>query len=396
MLRQHWNYALGQRLDWLRRTRCQIDRCSIVSEAIGEIPERVNYYTQSATLKETKQLFPEYKDIYAEVQQQNLIRLDKAWQRWMIPNATGKRGGRPCFKKKGELRSFTFPRINCFKAGAHLKNNVLKLSKIGEIGIIVHRQLLAGFTLKTATIIRKPDGWYVAVSMEDKTVPETIPIEQVKNPVGIDVGVKVFLATSKSETVDAPKFYRRTQAHLARQQRFLARQTKGSKNSQKQANKIARIHQKIARQRQDFHYNTAYKLNKEYDLIAVEDLNIRGLARTRLAKSILDCAWGNFLKILEAVAVKRGNWFVKVNAHGTSQICSRCGVKVPKTLSVRLHSCHHCQLEMDRDENAALNVLHRALNTVGLMVSACRGQEVAQPVKQEAWTGLVGTQLSLF
>jgi putative transposase len=204
-------------------------------------------------------------------------------------------------KRKESCVHLLFRASTVRASGAHLKNNVLKLSKIGEIGIIVHRQLPAGFTLKTATIIRKPDGWYVAVSMEDLTVPETIPIEQVKNPVGIDVGVKVFLATSKSETVDAPKFYRRTQAHLARQQRFLARQTKGSKNSQKQANKIARIHQKIARQRQDFHYNTAYKLNKEYDLIAVEDLNIRGLARTRLAKSILDCAWGNFLKILEAV-----------------------------------------------------------------------------------------------
>ncbi len=99
LLRRHWNYALGQRLDWLRRTRCQIDRCSIVSEPIGEIPDKVDYYTQQSALKETKILFPDYKNIWAESQQVNLQRLKKAWERWLIPDKTGKRGGRPRFKK---------------------------------------------------------------------------------------------------------------------------------------------------------------------------------------------------------------------------------------------------------------------------------------------------------
>ncbi len=108
LLRRHFNYALGQRLDWLRRTRCQIDRCSLISEAIGEIPTRFpSYNFQAGELKQTKELFPEYRDIYHDVQQQNLKRLDKGWERWLLPDATGKRGGKPRFKKKGDMRSFT-------------------------------------------------------------------------------------------------------------------------------------------------------------------------------------------------------------------------------------------------------------------------------------------------
>lgn len=128
LLRRHWNYALAQRLDWLHRTRSFADRCSLVSEPIGEIPSRPSYYTQAAELKETKKLFSEYKNIYAEVQQQNLMRLDKACVRWMKPDVNGKRSGRPRFKKVGDLRSFVFPRVNCSKAGAFLENGILKPS----------------------------------------------------------------------------------------------------------------------------------------------------------------------------------------------------------------------------------------------------------------------------
>jgi len=164
LLRRHWNYAIGQRLDWLNRTRCQIDRCSIKSEPIGGIPERPNYNFQSAQLKQTKELFPEYKGIYHDAQQQNLMRLDKAWQCWLVPDAKGKRAGRPRFKKSGELRSFTFPRINSEKAGAHLIGDILRLSKIGEIPVIVHRPIPDGFKPKTCSLVKKADGWLVCVN----------------------------------------------------------------------------------------------------------------------------------------------------------------------------------------------------------------------------------------
>jgi putative transposase len=395
LLRRHWNYCLGQRLDWLRRTRCQIDRCRLVSEPIGDIPGKVDYYTQQSALKETKELFPEYKTIWAEAQQFNLQRLNKAWERWLFPDKSGKRGGRPKFKKVGELRSFVYPRINCPKAGAHLSNGVLKLSKIGEMPVIMHRPIPYGFTLKTCTIVRKADGWYACLSMQDKTVPEPLPLDEIKAAVGVDVGLKEFLVTSEGETVPIKQHYRKTQSHLARQQRFLERKQKGSKGFAAQQNKIAKIHQKIGRQRKDFHYNTAHRLVKNYDLIAVEDLNIKGLARTRLSKSILDAAWGQFITILESVAVKCGVRVMKVSPHGTTQNCSKCGTKVPKTLSIRLHECYKCGLVLDRDENAALNILDRALSEVGLILPAGRGLVDGQPVKPEAW-GFNGEQLSLF
>ncbi|MCL1474753.1 RNA-guided endonuclease InsQ/TnpB family protein [Argonema antarcticum] len=386
LLRRHYNYSLGQRLDWLSRTRCSIDRCSLVSEPIGDIPEQFpNYNFQAGLLKQTKELFPEYKYIYHDVQQQNLKRLDKAWDRWIKPDKSGKRGGRPRFKKVGELRSFTFPRVNCAKAGAHINNGILKLSKIGKIPVIVHRSLPHGFVLKTCTIVKKADGWYVCISAEDETVPTPKPIDTVKTAVGIDVGLKEFLTTSDGEVVPIQQIYRKAQNHLARQQRFLVRQEKGSNSYKKQQNKIAKIHQRIQRQRKDFHYKTAHQLVRAYDLIAVEDLQIKNLARnSKLAKSILDAAWSQFITILESVAVKCGVHIVKVNPHNTSQDCSGCGIKVPKTLSVRTHCCPKCNLTMDRDENAAINILIKALQAVGLIVSAGGGLVGRQPVKPEA------------
>ena len=384
LLRRHWNYALGERLDWLRRSRCQLDRCSIVSEPIGGIPKRVDYYTQQSNLKQTKVLFPEYKDIWAESQQVNLQRLKKAWERWMIPDATGKRGGRPRFKKSGELRSFVYPRVNDKRAGAHLKDGVLKLSKIGSMPVVMHRPIPDGFVLKTCTIVCKADGWYCSISIQDDSVPCLLPLDDVRSAVGIDVGLKSFLATSDGKSVSIQQTYRKVQAHLQRQQRALARKSdKSSNNAQKQKNKVARIHQRIQRTRTDFQYKIAHWLVKTYDLIAVENLNVKGLARTRLAKSILDAAWSNFITILEAVGVKSGVRVVKVNPYGTSQDCSGCGVKVPKDLSIRTHECPKCGLELDRDVNAAVNILQRGLVVVGLTIPGCEGLDNSQPVKQQ-------------
>jgi putative transposase len=371
LLRRHWNYALGQRLDYLRRTRSSIDRCSLISEPIGEITARVDYYSQAANLKQTKSLFPEYKDIYADCQQQNLRRLDKAWKRWLIPDKNGKRGGKPRFKKQGDICSFTWTRVNSPKAGAYLAGNTLKLSKIGEIPVVLHRPIPDGFDIKQATIVSKADGWYVSFALEDNIVLTSLPIDKIKSAVGIDVGLEKFLTTSDAEAIAVPQFYRKAQAVLARRQRKLARQSKGSNNYRKQANKIARLHLHIARQRKDFHYSVAHYLCTTYDLIGFEKLNIKGLARTRLAKSILDVAWRTFLNILQAVAVRRGKHTQEVDARGTSIECFNCEERVVKDLSVRVHDCPNCKVSLDRDLNASLNILKR---TVGQPFAACGGK----------------------
>ena len=333
LLRRHWNYALGERLDYLSRTRERIDRCSLVSEPIGEIPKRVNVYSQCRALKETKRLFPEYKDIYTDVQQENLKRLDKTYKRWMVPDVTGKRGGKPRFKKVGRIRSFTFPRTNSSKAGAHIEGSKLKLSKIGEMRINLHRPFPRGFTPKTCTIIKKADGWYASIALQDASVPELLPLDRVKSAVGVDVGLKELAVTSDGEMFPIQQFYRKGQARLAKAQRKLARKVKRSANYLKQLNKVQRLHQKVQRQRREQHYKVAHQLVNQYDLIAVEDLNIRGLAKTKLSKSILDAGWGQFLTIVEAVAVKCGSHFVKVRPHGTSQDCSGCGTSSKRFVS---------------------------------------------------------------
>jgi putative transposase len=169
----------------------------------------------------------------------------------------------------------------------------------------VHRPIPDSFVLKTATIVKKADGYYVCLTAEDETIPKIIPIDNIKSAVGIDVGLKEFLTTSEGETVAVKNIYRDRQNYLARQQRKLARKVKGSKNYEKQQKRIALTHQKISRYRKNLHYKIAHWLVNNYDFIACENLNIKGLAKTKLAKSILDVAWGNFLTKLEAVAVKR-------------------------------------------------------------------------------------------
>jgi len=391
LLRRHYNYCLGQRLDWLHRTRCQINRCSILTEAIGDIPDKVDYYSQASELRKTKELFPEYKNIYAECQQQNLMRLDKAWKRWLIPDKKGKRGGRPRFKKRGDICSFTFPRVNCPKAGAHLTGNILKLSKIGEIEVFLHRPIPDGFVLKQVTLVKKADGWYSSFSLEDCTVPETLPVDEVKSAVGIDVGLEKFLATSDGQAVEIPHFYRKSQRRLARQQRQLARMEKGSKNYQRQANKVACLHLHVARERKEFHYQVAHWLCDQYDLIAFENLNIKGLAKTRLAKSILDAAWGSFLNLLTTVAVKRGKWAIGDDPRGTSIECSGCGGGLLKTLKDRVHDCPHCGLVIDRDWNSGINILNRVKRTLGLAFAGCGGYEDARPMRQQFSVARLGS-----
>lgn len=202
----------------------------------------------------------------------------------------------------------------------------------------MHRPIPDGFTLKTCTIVHKAGGWYCCLSMQDETVPTFKSLDKVQSSVGIDVGLKVFLATSDGETVPIQQTFRTAQARLARAQRKLARKSnKKSRNAVKQVSRVARIHQRIQRQRKDFQDKIAHWLVKTYNLIAVEALNVRGLARTKLAKSILDAAWSEFITILEAVGVKSGVRVVRVNPYGTSQDCSGCGVQVPSYLSIRTH-----------------------------------------------------------
>lgn len=181
-----------------------------------------------------------------------------------------------------------------------------------------------------------------------------------KNPVGIDVGILNLAALSDGTTQKAPRHYRKREKRLAREQRSLSRKEKGSNNRRKQASKVAKTYRKIVRKRRDLLHKLSRSIVEKHDLIIVEDLKITNMVKNRhLAKSIADASWGTFISILFYKAEEAGGRVIKVDPRHTSQVCSRCGNKVSKKLSTRIHRCPHCGLIMDRDVNAAINILGR-------------------------------------
>jgi len=228
--------------------------------------------------------------------------------------------------------------------------------------VILHRPIPDGFVIKTCTVVHKADGWYVTLSLSDDTVPAVSPDINLEKTVGIDVGLKDFLVTSEGEVVPIPQFARKSEKRRRLLNKALGRKRKkGTRRRQKAGKQLSKHYQKVARQRKDFHFKVAGQLLKQYDVIAHEALNIKGLAKTRLAKSILDAGWGEFIDIVTAKAERAGRLTVAVNPSGTTQNCSGCGIKVPKTLADRWHSCSHCGAELDRDLNAAINIKNLAL-----------------------------------
>jgi putative transposase len=243
-----------------------------------------------------------------------------------------------------------------------IQGKFINLPKIGKVKLILHRPIPDGFKIKTATVVRKADSWYLSLSLEDTSVPAmTVDVAPTPdNTIGIDMRLKSFLVTSWGEEVAIPQHYRKAEKRLKRLQRQLSRKKKGSVRRAKAVKRVALAHQKVANQRKHFHYTTALWLLGKGKAIAHEDLNVKGLARSKLAKSVNDAGWSQFLQILSIKAERAGCLTVAVNPKGTSQLCSGCGVKVPKILSQRWHSCA-CGVELSRDTNAAINVKNLAV-----------------------------------
>jgi putative transposase len=282
-------------------------------------------------------------------------KVELAFDRWLKGDVNGKKSGRPRLKGVGQYKTFTFPQ---FKQH-HFVNNKITLSKIGDIKVIVHRQIPDGFDIKTVSVTKKADGYYVTLSLDDKTVPTIRPDFNANNIVGIDVGLIDFIVTSDDERIAAPKFLRKAERKLESAQRRVSRRKKGSNRRKKAIKKLGIQHKKVSDTRKDFHFKTANNLLNKYDVVAVEKLNIKGLARTRLAKSINDAGWGQFISILTVKAENAGLKVVAVNPNGTSQECSSCGHKVKKPLSQRMHNCPVCHGSLCRDLNAAINIKNR-------------------------------------
>ncbi len=360
MLRHQYNWLLVERFNWYEQNRSSIDRCSIFAEHLPELKDSPNYYNQKQSLVGLKQSHTWYQEINAQVLQDMVKRVDLSFQRYLKGDSNGKRNGKPRFKGVNRYRSFTYPQVK----NRDVTNGSIRLSKIGWVKYVQHRPIPDGFNLKTANVSRKADGWYVTLSLEDNSVPVQ-PKQPIlsSNTIGIDMGLKSFLVTNTGQSIDIPQYYRKGEKRLVNLNRDLSRTKKGSNRRNKVIKRLSKHHQKIARQRKQFHYETV-KLFTGLN-VAHEKLNIKGLVKTRLSKSVNDAGWGQFLEILKVKAENAGLSTIPVNPRNTSQTCSNCGQIVRKTLSERIHKCD-CGCVLDRDHNAAINIKNLA---VGLPVN---------------------------
>ncbi|WP_331745554.1 RNA-guided endonuclease TnpB family protein [Streptomyces virginiae] len=319
--------------------------------------------------------------VSAVVLQQSLRDLDTAYRNF-FGGLRGKRPrvGAPRFKSRKDNRQAVR-----FTANARWKitsGGDLSLPKIGDVRVKWSRNLPS--VPSTVTVIKDAAGRYFA-SFIVETEPETLP--QVEPVAGIDLGLGHFAVLSDGTKVDAPRFLRRAEKKLKRAQQNLSRKAKGSNNRTKARVKVARAHGAVADARREFHHQLSTKIIRENQAVAVEDLAVKGLARTRLAKSVHDAGWSAFVSMLEYKAAGYGRTFVRIGRfEPTSQVCSQCGVKDgPKPLRIRVWECGACGAVLDRDINAAVNVAKAA----GLAVSACGAQ--VRPVPVPAQRGEAGT-----
>ncbi len=240
----------------------------------------------------------------------------------------------------------------------------MNLPKIGPVPVRWSRALPSAPS--TVTVIKDAAGRFFA-SFVVETGSDLLPTTD--SAVGIDLGLTHFAVLSDGRKIDSPKFLRRAEKKLKRAQRALCRKATGSSNREKQRVKVARAHARVADARREFHHQLSTEIIRENQAVAVENLAVRGLARTRLAKSVHDAGWSAFVNMLEYKAIRAGRELIRIGRfEPTSQVCSRCGIKDgPKPLRIREWTCGYCGTVHDRDVNAARNIAKAA----GLAVSAC-------------------------
>lgn len=308
------------------------------------------------------------KEIPSQCLQQKCSDLDKALKQSSRKDKNRK--GFPKFKsKKIDESGIRFP---SFKFEG---NRIILPKMVGGIKIKLHRPLLGKKGSLTLTK-DKLGRYFISILV---TIDESEPVTEINNSIGIDIGLKSFAVTSDSEVIDNPKFYKRSQNKLTKLQRQHSKKLKGSSNREKLRLRLAKQHKKVANQRKDFINQVTSSITKNNDLVAVEDLNVKGMVKNhKLSKAIHDVGWGMFLTTLEWQCFKRGKHFVKISRwFPSSKTCSSCGgYKDDLVLNDRVYVCPDCGFEIDRDLNAAFNILNEGLrlhqNTVGTTeINAC-------------------------
>jgi putative transposase len=298
--------------------------------------------------------------------------LDLAFQAFFRRIKAGQNPGYPRFKAKDRFDSWTYHLPK--GGGAKLVNDKLRLQNIGTIRVKQHR-LMEG-VIKTVQIKREAGKWFAIFTCETAEIPEP----HAGPPVGIDLGLIRFLTTSDGKTEANPRYLKAELPTLRVAQRSVARKKKGGMNRRKAVVVLQKIHARVRNVRREHHHQVAIRLVLAYGLIAVERLSIKGmLGNHRLARAISDAGWASFIGILKCKAESAGVQVVDVDPKGTSQECSQCQEHVPKDISVRWHNCPHCGCSLDRDHNAARNILARARLAWTVPVGDNVGRQIKRP-----------------
>lgn len=318
--------------------------------------ERLSRYEQQAMLPQWKTENPYLSLVYSQVLQEVGARVEFSYQNFFRRIKESKeKPGFPRFKSCNRYNSFTYP-----QSGFDLQENAVKLSKIGVIEAIIHRRIEG--KIKNCTLRRQNGKWFACFAIETQDQL----LEPNDEAVGVDVGLEKFATFSNGEQIANPRFYRDDEKALVKAQRRLSKFEKGSKERRKARKVVTRIHERIRNRRHNFAHQEARKIINRYGTIAVEKLNVRGMQKNHcLAKSISDASWTMFRMVLAHKAANAGRRYVEVMPHFTSQDCSGCGVRAKKKLSQRWHSCSLCGTSLDRDENAARNILALGLQRIG-------------------------------
>jgi putative transposase len=305
LCRHLYNAALQERRDAYRKAR-----------------KSVGLKEQKSCLPEIRTELPEYKRVHSQVLQNVVERVDKAFRGFFRRVKEGKKPGYPRFKGKGRYDSFTFPQASATGVKLQEGGKRVLIYGIGSVKVKLHRPLEG--RLKTATVKKEGENWYIVFSCE----VEPKPLPENQDAVGIDLGTNPnFLITSEGEMVQAPRYFHRAQAKLATAQQSLARKKRSSNRRKQARRRVTRLHRKVANQRKDFHHKLARSLVNRYGTIVHEELNILGLARSRSAKGVLDAGWAQFLAILAYKAEEAGRRVVGVDPKHTSQDCPVCVIE---------------------------------------------------------------------
>lgn len=343
----------------------------------------IDYHDQAKQLPEIKHERSEYKHVHSQVLQETLQRAENAYQRFFQRIREGKKPGFPRLKGIHQYDSITYP-----QSGFSLSEKHIRLSKIGNIKVKFHREIIG--TIKTCTIRQEVDHWYIILTC---AVPAN-PLPEDNTSVGIDLGIIHLATLSDGSTIENPKYYRASQRKLQHLQKTIAQKKRGSNRQKKAKKNLAKLHQKIANQRKDFLHKASRRLINSYGIIIVEDIRWGNLskrpepiedqetegsykpngaaAKSGLNKSLLDAGLSLFITFCSYKAERAGRTLRKVDPRKTSQICSGCGKEGPhKDLGERIHRCFSCGLTIDRDLNAARNILR--------LGSSLRGETSAKP-----------------